>query len=165
MEIASRRIDFADASGVGEARRMAGTLAAKLGFDEVDAGRVSIVASELGANIVKHAGRGAILISPFERDLDAGVEIIALDSGPGIADVSRAFEDGFSTAGTSGAGLGAVRRLSQTCEKSTALRERAWPSSPACLPGGRDAARFRLRPMAGSASQCQAKRPAEMRGA
>ncbi len=93
MEISTRRLIVDDPSAVGEARRMAGSLAGKLSFDAVDAGRVSIVATELASNIVKHAGRGVFLATPVECEAGVGVEILALDNGPGVADANRSFED------------------------------------------------------------------------
>ncbi len=112
MEIGTRRLEIADDSGVGEARRIASGFADRLGMDEVDVGRVAIVATEFARNLWKHAGGGVMLIGLFDDETGAGVECLALDTGPGIVDVNSALRDGYSTAGTSGAGLGAVRRLS-----------------------------------------------------
>lgn len=98
------RIRVPDESHVGSARRAAAMLAA--GLDEVVAGRLSIVVTELATNLARHATQGEILLSAVDR----GVEVISLDRGPGITDLRRALEDGFSTGGTSGTGLGAVRR-------------------------------------------------------
>lgn len=104
---AHSRYEIADASQVGEARRSAVERARSLGLGEACANDAAIVASELATNILKHAGRGELLL----RGLDAAIEIVALDRGPGIGDVERAIGDGFSTRGTLGAGLGAIRRL------------------------------------------------------
>jgi anti-sigma regulatory factor (Ser/Thr protein kinase) len=100
---------IADASQIGEARRLAGELAQTRGLDASTAGKVAIVVNELGTNLLKHAGGGELFIRPISD----GLEIIALDQGPGIADVQRALRDGYSTAGSMGQGLGAIRRLSQ----------------------------------------------------
>lgn len=98
-------------SRVGEARRHAAQLAAACGFDEVEAGRLALVVTELATNLVKHARQGRLwlMAQPARRE----VEVIAVDQGPGIADVERSLDDGFSTSGTSGTGLGAVGRLAQ----------------------------------------------------
>lgn len=93
-----------DESHVGRARRAAAYLAT--GLDETAAGRLSIVVTELATNLARHAVKGEILLSA----IDDGVEVIALDHGPGITDLGSALRDGFSTGGTAGAGLGAVRR-------------------------------------------------------
>ena len=100
-----------DPSRVGEARRHAAMLAAECNLDEVDAGRLAIVVTELATNLVRHAEHGQLWLSA--RTARREVEVIAVDKGPGIPDVERSLDDGFSTGGTPGTGLGAVRRLSQ----------------------------------------------------
>ena len=100
------------ATDSAEARRQAATLAERVGFDAERTGRVSIVATELATNIVKHAGRGELVVQPYRIDAGlSGVELIAIDAGPGIADLARARADGFSTAGSAGTGLGAIQRI------------------------------------------------------
>lgn len=100
-----------EASRVGEARRHAALLAAGCAFDEVAAGRLALVVTELATNLVKHArhGRLWLLAQPARHQ----VEVVSVDQGPGIADIERSLGDGVSTAGTPGTGLGAVQRLSQ----------------------------------------------------
>jgi len=108
-----------DATRVGQARRHAEALAQQAGLDTVHAGRVALVITELGNNLVRHARHGALLIAwKPER---AEIEIVATDRGPGIADVARCLSDGFSTGGTPGTGLGAVRRLSSDFHMHTAV--------------------------------------------
>lgn len=102
----SQRFAIDEASQVGEARRAAQLLAVELGFDEAAAGRLALGVTELGTNLVRHAGGGALLLG---LDGDA-VELLSLDSGPGM-DVERCLQDGFSTGGTAGTGLGAVKRI------------------------------------------------------
>jgi hypothetical protein len=85
----------------------------------VHAGRVALVVTELGNNLVRHAYHGALLIAcKPER---AEIEILAIDRGPGIGDVARSMSDGFSTGGTPGTGLGAVQRLSTEFHMHTAV--------------------------------------------
>ena len=98
-----------DSTRVGEARRHAEALAQDAGLDEVHAGRVALVVTELGNNLVRHAKAGVLLIASYRERSE--IEIVAIDRGPGIADVARSLSDGFSTGGTPGTGLGAVRRL------------------------------------------------------
>jgi anti-sigma regulatory factor (Ser/Thr protein kinase) len=100
-----------DPSRVGEARRHAVELATDCGMDEVAAGRLAIVVTELATNLLRHASNGRLWISA--RRARGEVEVIAVDDGPGIPDIERSLDDGFSTGGTPGTGLGAVRRLSQ----------------------------------------------------
>ena len=90
-------------------------LAKENGFDEVVAGRASIVVNELATNILRHAARGEVLVQVIHDGGDfAELEVLAIDRGPGMRDVSACLRDGFSTAGTSGQGLGAATRLSDT---------------------------------------------------
>jgi anti-sigma regulatory factor (Ser/Thr protein kinase) len=106
-----KSIGVTDRSSVGEARRAATVAAQSLGFDEQRRSDISIVVTELATNVLLHAAAGELLICPVEENA-AWLDILALDSGRGIRDVSRVFEDGVSTIGTAGQGLGAVERLS-----------------------------------------------------
>jgi anti-sigma regulatory factor (Ser/Thr protein kinase) len=99
-------------SMAGEARRAATALAGHLGFDETGRGKVAIVATEAATNLCKHAKAGEIVLQGFEAGEIAGLDILSLDRGPGIADLGRCLADGFSTAGSPGTGLGAMSRLS-----------------------------------------------------
>jgi anti-sigma regulatory factor (Ser/Thr protein kinase) len=101
-----------DESQVADARREAVEIARRQGFDESDVGRVALVATELATNLVKHGGGGELLADSFARRDSTGVELIALDRGRGIADVSVCLADGYSSAGTAGRGLGSVVRQS-----------------------------------------------------
>lgn len=105
-------IPIADPSQTGDARRNAMALAKRLGFSETGIGQVGIVATELAGNLLKHAGGGELLIGGYEDETGSGFECLALDNGPGMANVAACLEDGYSTYGTSGNGLGAVRRQS-----------------------------------------------------
>lgn len=103
-------IAVSDQSQIAASRRRAEALARELGFNEVRAGRVALIATEMASNILKHATRGDLLATPFRDGTGSGIELLAMDKGPGIADVARALEDGYSTAGSPGTGLGAIRR-------------------------------------------------------
>jgi anti-sigma regulatory factor (Ser/Thr protein kinase) len=116
MEAQSIPLAVQDATQIGAARRAAVTAAERLGISEVDAGKVALVVTELATNMVRHAGGGELLVRPLTEAGEAGLEIMALDRGPGIPNLEQALRDGFSTAGTKGAGLGAVRRLAHRCE-------------------------------------------------
>lgn len=98
-------------SEIAAARRAGNELARKLGFDETRTGQLALVITEAATNIVKHALHGEILLRPVQSGATKGVEVIALDAGPGIANLGRQMEDGNSTAGSYGVGLGAMRRL------------------------------------------------------
>jgi anti-sigma regulatory factor (Ser/Thr protein kinase) len=108
-----------ESSGVAEARRAAATLAQQLRFPEARSGQVALIASELATNLAKHAKAGEILVRPLTNgrgEPASGVEIIALDKGPGIPDVALSSRDGYSTGGTLGHGLGVVDRQSDFSE-------------------------------------------------
>lgn len=105
-----------DSSQVASARRAALDLARDTGFSENRAGQVALIVTELATNLTKHAQRGEMLFRAIGRNGGAaspeGIEILAMDRGPGMPDFSRARRDGFSTAGTLGHGLGSVERQS-----------------------------------------------------
>jgi anti-sigma regulatory factor (Ser/Thr protein kinase) len=98
-------------SGVGEARRAAAGLAAQLGMSEEAAGRLALILTEAANNVVHHGGGGEVVVRPLADGSGHGAEVLVIDRGPGIADVSSAFRDGYSTAGTPGTGLGALARI------------------------------------------------------
>lgn len=95
-------------SPVGQIRRRAQSISADAGLSDEQASRAAIVASEAATNIAKHGSQGEV----FLRQLASGIEVLAMDTGKGMADVSRCLTDGYSTTGTAGTGLGAIKRLS-----------------------------------------------------
>lgn len=117
-----RSIAVTETSQIAEARRGAADIAASLGGDESTAGKVAIVATELATNLIKHGGGGELLLSSYEVGTEAGVQLIALDCGRGIANLQQCLRDGYSSAGSAGHGLGAIQRQSQMMEVAT------WPS-------------------------------------
>lgn len=106
----SAQLEVDDTSAASEARRLVRGMVEQLNFDETTAGEAAIVATELAGNIAKHARSGRIYFRATEGEL----EILAIDRGPGIRDVSRSLTDGYSTAGSPGTGLGAAKRLART---------------------------------------------------
>lgn len=99
-------------SRIGEARRGAATLALACGFDEVSAGRLALAVNELGNNLAHHAQGGKLLIGrATAATVEDAIEVFSVDAGPGMRDVESCLVDGYSTGGTPGSGLGAVRRL------------------------------------------------------
>ena len=98
-----------DSSAVSSARRGAMQSATALGLSETAAARAALVATELATNLVKHGGGGSILIGAEHFGAPALV-ILASDRGRGLMNVAAALDDGYSTAGSSGTGLGAVKR-------------------------------------------------------
>jgi anti-sigma regulatory factor (Ser/Thr protein kinase) len=105
-------LEINEDSQIAECRRVSGTSAQRQGFSETDSGRVALVATELASNVLKHAGRGEMLVGPYVENGASGIQLIALDQGRGMTNVKACLGDGFSTAGTAGHGLGAVVRQS-----------------------------------------------------
>jgi len=93
------------------AREQGRVLAGQLGFTQSDLTLVATAISELARNIVRYARRGEIVLRQAEDGGVPGIVIIARDEGPGIPDVNRAMEPGYSTAGGLGLGLPGVRRI------------------------------------------------------
>lgn len=130
-------VAVSEQSQAGEARRVAASLARQAGFDEVQQGTLSIVVSEAARNQLQHARGGTILLQRLGSHEHRGLQMLALDRGPGMQNVAECLRDGYSTAGTSGTGLGAIRRLSQafdiysTPSAGTALLAQFW-AQPTC---------------------------------
>jgi anti-sigma regulatory factor (Ser/Thr protein kinase) len=111
LRLLQKSIVITDRSSIGEARRSATQSAENLGFDEGRRSDIGIVATEIATNVLLHAQRGEILVCPSPGK-NACLDILGVDAGAGISDIGRAMEDGFSTVGTAGQGLGAIHRLS-----------------------------------------------------
>jgi anti-sigma regulatory factor (Ser/Thr protein kinase) len=89
-------------------------LACKGDFSANRLGEIDIVVSEIVSNLSKHAKGGELFVKLIEDNEIHGIEIIAIDEGPGMTDVPRMMKDGVSTSKTLGHGLGAIQRLSDT---------------------------------------------------
>lgn len=107
-----RRYQITEQTEIAPVRRAACALAVGCGFSESRTGDVALVVTEAATNILKFATHGEILIRSIERNGVFGIEILAMDSGPGMENISHHMEDGNSTAGTYGLGLGSIERLS-----------------------------------------------------
>lgn len=130
----------ADRSYVAGARRETEAIARRIGLGVDDVGRASLVATELATNLARHGGGGSLLVQPLPTPTVSGLELIAIDRGPGIADVAQSLRDGVSTYGSSGTdgsagtGLGAIRRQADEFDiysvpnQGTALLARIWPT-------------------------------------
>lgn len=108
MNRASLLLPVHDGSHVSEVRRAVADAATEVGFSDPHVGRATLVASEMATNLAKHAGGGTLLV----RRLNDGIELLAVDRGPGMGDPERCLRDGYSTAGSAGTGLGAIKRMS-----------------------------------------------------
>jgi len=134
-----------DPSQVAQARRSVRGFALRHGASEGRAGAIAIVVTELATNLLKHGGGGDIVAGRFDDAEGSGIEVLAMDRGPGMTDVARCLEDGYSTAGSLGQGLGSAGRQSD--------RLRIW-SRPG--QGTVVVARFVLQPPTGHRLQCSA---------
>ncbi len=103
--IIQREVDVYVAIGRGR------DMASALGFDQIDRTRIEIVILELTRNLLAHAGGGKLLLERVTVDERVGLVVESRDSGPGIADIALAMQDGYSTSSTLGAGLPGVKRL------------------------------------------------------
>ena len=93
------------------ARQAARTLAAKIGFSTTDQTIIATAVSEITRNILEHANRGELVLGRVQKGDEQGISIVAGDQGPGIADISLAMQDGYSTKGELGLGLSGAKRL------------------------------------------------------
>jgi serine/threonine-protein kinase RsbT len=105
---------------------------AAAGFAETPSRMIATAVSELARNILKYAGTGEVRLRQVEGQLRRGVEIEAIDRGPGIADPDAAMRDHFSSGGTLGLGLPGVERmmdefwLDSTPGEGTRVTARKW---------------------------------------
>jgi anti-sigma regulatory factor (Ser/Thr protein kinase) len=104
-------------SHVGRARRLAAAAAHQAGLPAAQVHRVALAATELGTNLIKHATRGVFTVVPAPGRLD----LLAADKGPGIPRLEQSLRDGYSTTGTMGGGLGAIRRAADYFDVYTLL--------------------------------------------
>jgi anti-sigma regulatory factor (Ser/Thr protein kinase) len=137
----TRWIRVEDGSAVVACRNAAQSLASQLSFPAARADGLALAVTEAASNLHKHAQQGALLVRAAPAALaQPGIEVITIDSGPGVRDVPAAQRDGQSTAGTLGIGLGAIRRLADFSDMfsvpgvCTALVAR-FSAGPAAPPG------------------------------
>lgn len=123
----------AEQSQVGEARRRISGLAERFGFGDTAREKVAIVVTELATNLIKHGGGGELVMRPLLLAGQTGIELLALDQGPGMANVAECLRDGYSTTGSLGQGLGSIQRQSSDFQlytvpgMGTALLVELWP--------------------------------------
>jgi anti-sigma regulatory factor (Ser/Thr protein kinase) len=141
--MSTHRVTLTEVSQVAVARRVAIEMAHRLGLSESEVGALALVVTEAGTNLVKHAQAGQMLLRALGAAEGPGVELLTLDTGPGMAHVGQCLQDGYSTAGSPGTGLGAITRLATLWDlysvpgQGTALLARVGPRAglaPAGLP-------------------------------
>lgn len=104
-------VDVGHPDDIITARRAGHQLARELGFSLTDVTMIATAISEIARNITSYAGSGAVRVTVADREGRKALVVRAEDDGPGIADVERALEDGFSTGRGLGMGLPGARRL------------------------------------------------------
>jgi len=104
-------------------RQLGRNIAKELNFGTVDQARITTAISELARNIFLYAKQGQITINKVFENGKWGLQIVAEDEGPGIQDIRKVMEDGYSTSGGLGAGLPGVRRLMDTFDIDSKLNQ------------------------------------------
>ena len=138
------------------AQREAKNLSESIGLDQEYIGRAQTLTAELATNLIAHAGHGVLVLSATRIGSHRQLDVIAIDRAGGIVDeqgnlaVERALQDGYSTSGTAGLGLGAVERLSTRFDlvsapgRGTIVWSQLTPGPPLPLAGDLDVAAIRL---------------------
>ena len=104
-------VDIDNPDDIVAARKAGHQLALDLGFSLTDVTMIATAISEIARNITSYAGRGAVRVAVQDREGRKALVVRAEDDGPGIADIERAMEDGYSTGRGLGMGLPGARRL------------------------------------------------------
>jgi len=127
-----KKVSIDSSESVILARKIARNMAKELGFGLAGQTRITTAVSELGRNIYVYAGTGSLTIRTVAGSSVKGVEIIAEDQGPGIADIEMAMQDGYTTGNGLGRGLPGTKRLMDEFEiksevgKGTFVTIRRW---------------------------------------
>lgn len=114
-------IPIASEGDVVAARQRGRALAAEIGLPSSTQTLVATAISEVARNIFQYAKRGQILLLVVQKEGRRGITVIAQDHGPGIADISLAMQDSYSTSGGLGLGLPGAKRLMDEFEIVSAV--------------------------------------------
>jgi serine/threonine-protein kinase RsbT len=131
---AKSRVEISSSIDIITARQQGRTMAMELGFSGSDVTLVAAAISEVTRNIVDYAQRGEILLEPIQRNGQPGILIIARDQGPGIVDVAKAMQYGYSTRKGLGVGLPGAKWLMDEFDivskvgKGTTVTMKKWVS-------------------------------------
>jgi serine/threonine-protein kinase RsbT len=105
------RVPISSSTDIVAARQHGRALASQVGFSGSDLTVIATAISEVARNIVEYAKAGEVVLSPVHQGPTLGIMIVAHDNGPGISDVARALQDGYSSGNGLGLGLPGARRL------------------------------------------------------
>ena len=114
------RVAIRTDADVVTARQEARAMGAGLGFSSTDLTLLATAISEVARNITTYAGEGEVALRVLNHGGRQGIEVVATDNGPGIADVELAMQDGFTTGNGLGLGLPGTRRLVDEFDLRTA---------------------------------------------
>jgi serine/threonine-protein kinase RsbT len=126
------RVPITSATDIVSARQKGRSLAIRLGFDGADLTLIATAISEVARNIVNHAKNGEIVLNHINHGSRQGIEVVARDSGPGIADIELAMQYGYSTGKGLGVGLPGAKwlmdefHISSELGKGTVVTMRKW---------------------------------------
>ena len=109
--IKSERLPIRTSEDIVAVRQYVRRVAVELGFSLIDQTKVVTAASEIARNTLIYGKGGWATVDVVERGGRRGVRAVFEDRGPGIPDIERAFQDGFTTGGGLGLGLGGAKRL------------------------------------------------------
>lgn len=129
---AGNTIPIRSAADIVEARQQGRALASRFGFTGSDLTVIATAISELARNVLEYAKTGEIVLSLAQKGSRNGIRIVARDTGPGIADLGKAMQDGYTTGKGLGIGLPGVRRLMDEFEivsevnKGTIVTVKKW---------------------------------------
>ena len=134
-EFPGRQVAIQTESDIVLARRAVREASLEAGFGVTDTTRIVTAASELARNIFKYAGEGVLYLRFLNEDQRGGLEIQFVDHGPGIPDLGRAMQEGYSTSGGLGMGLPGAKRLmdemdiDSVVDRGTVVTLRKWRSA------------------------------------
>lgn len=129
--------EIRDESQITDSRRKIAKFAKLSGVEDKIIDRLSITCTEFGTNLLKHTSEGGkLIVQSLSQSEGVGVEIYSIDSGRGM-NTDECLEDGISSAGSFGTGLGAIKRLTDESNffskpgAGTVIQTRSWTSPPA----------------------------------
>ena len=132
MHNTETRIWITSEASITQAVLAAKKFSVQVGFKDYQANMIASAVSELARNIEKYARRGEIVLRRVSQSYATGIEIIAQDEGPGIANPEEAMQDHYSSSGTLGLGLPGVKRLMDEfdlkteVERGTVITVKKW---------------------------------------
>lgn len=110
----SHNISISGPQDIVSARQQGRILTQELGCSSTQATLVATAISELARNIILYADHGEIILQRIENDTKFGLQIVAIDEGPGIPNIARAMMNGFSTSGGLGLGLPGLKHIADS---------------------------------------------------